>query len=101
MRNFRGGRDPGIDLELQPAVEFRKTYGRLLKYAKPYTFWILIILIASLVSAFMSVLPAQVMGVAVDKIFEGAERTEAELERPGGARNDRNSRRSAAPLSSQ
>lgn len=81
MRNFRGGRDSGIDDESQPKVEFRKTYGRLLKYAKPYTFWILVILIASLASAFMSVLPAQVMGVAVDKISEAEERREAEIER--------------------
>lgn len=81
MRNFRGGRDSGIDDESQPKVEFRKTYGRLLKYAKPYTFWILIILIASLASAFMSVLPAQVMGVAVDKISGAEERREAEIER--------------------
>ena len=81
MRNFRGGRDSGTDDESQPKVEFRKTYGRLLKYAKPYTFWILVILIASLASAFMSVLPAQVMGVAVDKISGAEERREAEIER--------------------
>ena len=76
MRGFRGGSYSGSD-EPDPKVEFRKTYGRLLRYAKPYTFWILVILVASLASAFMSVLPAQVMGVAVDKIFEGASRAEA------------------------
>ena len=82
MRSFQGGRYSRSDAESQPKVEFQKTYGRLLKYAKPYTFWILVILIASLASAFMSVLPAQVMGVAIDKIFEGARENEQGVERP-------------------
>ena len=44
------------------------TYFRLLQYARPYWPWILVVLLLSLLTAFLSILPAQVLGVAVNEI---------------------------------
>lgn len=48
---------------------YKETYFRLLNYAKPYWHLITVVLIFALVGSFIGVLPTQVMGVAVDKIF--------------------------------
>ena len=58
----RGGVDDGRK------INFRETYPRLLRYARPYWRLVALILVLSLVTAFLSVLPPQVMGVAVDEI---------------------------------
>jgi len=58
----------GGQQEEEPKVEFKKTYFRLLGYAKPYWYLVAIVLCLSLVTSFISVLPMQVMGVAVDEI---------------------------------
>ncbi len=60
------GRHGGVDDGRK--VNFRQTYPRLLRYAKPYWRLVGLILVLSLVTAFMSVLPPQVMGVAVNEI---------------------------------
>ena len=49
-------------------VHIGHTYLRLLRYAMPYKYQVVIILLLSVVSSFVSVLPVQVMGVAVDEI---------------------------------
>ncbi|GIX06709.1 MAG: ABC transporter ATP-binding protein [Candidatus Poribacteria bacterium] len=49
-------------------VSYRKTYFRLLSYAKPYLPAVTLVLLFSLASSFLGVLPAQVMGVAIDEI---------------------------------
>ncbi|MBI1925886.1 ABC transporter ATP-binding protein [Candidatus Poribacteria bacterium] len=49
-------------------VKFKQTYFRLLGYAKPYRRRIVILLLLALVTSFVSILPTQVMGVAVDEI---------------------------------
>ena len=54
--------------EEQTKVQFKKTYLRLLHYAKPYWYLTVIVLLLSLFSTFIGVLPAQVMGVAVNEI---------------------------------
>ncbi|MBT7101224.1 ABC transporter ATP-binding protein [Candidatus Poribacteria bacterium] len=59
------GRHGGAD---DRKVNFRQTYPRLLRYARPYWRLVALILALSLVTAFLSVLPPQVMGVAVDEI---------------------------------
>lgn len=54
--------------EEQAKVQFKETYLRLLRYARPYWYLVAIVLLLSLFSTFISVLPMQVMGVAVDEI---------------------------------
>ena len=58
----------GPPQEEQPKVQFKKTYFRLLRYAKPYWYLVTIVLLLSLFSTLIGVLPAQVMGVAVNEI---------------------------------
>lgn len=60
------GRHGGVDDGRK--VNFRQTYPRLLRYARPYWRLVALILALSVVGAFMSVLPPQVMGVAVNEI---------------------------------
>ncbi|MDA1192526.1 MAG: ABC transporter ATP-binding protein [Candidatus Poribacteria bacterium] len=61
-------RGPMPDEDGKYNVNFKKTYFRLLAYAKPYWAAVGLILALSLASAFLGVLPAQVMGVAVNEI---------------------------------
>jgi len=56
----------GEEKEQKPHVG--STYLRLLRYAKPYWWRVLLVLAISLVSALISTLPAQVIGVAVDEM---------------------------------
>jgi subfamily B ATP-binding cassette protein MsbA len=58
----------GPPQEAQAKVQFKKTYFRLLRYAKPYWYLVTIVLLLSLSSTLIGVLPAQVMGVAVNEI---------------------------------
>ncbi|MBM4065933.1 MAG: hypothetical protein FJ266_09885, partial [Planctomycetes bacterium] len=46
----------------------KSTYIRLLGYLKPYWHKSLIILILSAISAYIAVLPTQILGIAVDEI---------------------------------
>ena len=52
----------------QTKVQFKKTYLRLLRYSNPYLHLVVIVLLLSLFSTLIGVLPAQVMGVAVNEI---------------------------------
>ena len=58
----------GPPQEEQTKVQFKETYFRLLHYAKPYWYLVTIVLLLSLFSTLIGVLPAQVMGVAVNEI---------------------------------
>ncbi len=49
-------------------VHIGHTYLRLLRYAMPYKHQVVAVLLLSVVSSFISVLPVQVLGVAVDEI---------------------------------
>lgn len=49
-------------------VHIKHTYLRLLRYAMPYKSQVVTVLLLSVVSAFVSVLPVQILGVAVDEI---------------------------------
>lgn len=49
-------------------VKSSKTYIRLLRYARPYLHLAAFILLLALISTFISVLPTQMMGVAIDEI---------------------------------
>jgi len=69
-------------------IQFKETYFRLLSYAKPYLHLLVIVLCLSLVTSFISILPTQVMGVAVDEITGFGEteirsQRNADGERPG------------------
>ena len=44
------------------------TYVRLLCYLKPYWRRVIVILLLSIISAFVAVLPIQILGIAVDEI---------------------------------
>ena len=56
------------DEEQQSKVQLKETYFRLLSYAKPYWYLVSIVLLLTLFSTLIGVLPAQVMGVAVNEI---------------------------------
>jgi len=70
---------------------YKEAYFRLLKYAKPYLPFISIILICALVGSFIGVLPTQVMGVAVDKIFSFARGDVGQSEQPSFSAEQRDS----------
>lgn len=64
-----------INKNRQIAIKSAKTYIRLLRYARPYWYLALTVLILSGISSFTSILPTQVTGVAINKIWEaGSER---------------------------
>lgn len=48
-----------------------KTYIRLLRYAKPYLHLAAFILIVSMITSLVSILPVQIMGVAIDTMWTG------------------------------
>jgi len=50
------------------AIKGAKTYIRLLQFARPYLFLAFIILVLSAISSLTSLLPTQIMGVAIDEI---------------------------------
>ena len=56
-------------------VNYRETYFRLLKFARPYLPLIIIVLFLALAGSFIGVLPDQVLGVAVDNIFSYGQRS--------------------------
>jgi subfamily B ATP-binding cassette protein MsbA len=59
---------PGPDIEPGRKIHVRETYLRLLGYARPYWYLIALILVLALATSFSGILPAQVMGVAIDEI---------------------------------
>lgn len=65
MRMFVG---PPPEIEPGRKLHVRETYFRLLGYARPYWFPIALILLLALSTSFIGILPAQVMGVAMDEI---------------------------------
>lgn len=65
MRMFMG---PPPEIEPGRKIHVRETYFRLLGYARPYWFFIVLILLLALSTSFIGILPAQVMGVAIDEI---------------------------------
>ncbi|MBI4976991.1 MAG: ABC transporter ATP-binding protein [Spirochaetes bacterium] len=66
----KGGMGRGND---GPPVKIKSTtYFRILGYSKPYLPLIAVVLVFIIMSSFLSVLPSQVMGVAVDKLFTPA-----------------------------
>ncbi len=68
-----------INKNRQTAIKSAKTYLRLLRYARPYWYLALIVLILSGISSFTSILPTQVTGVAINKIWEaGSERIQSD-----------------------
>jgi subfamily B ATP-binding cassette protein MsbA len=50
-------------------IKAMKTYFKLMRYVRPYWYLALIVLILSGVSSFTSILPTQVMGVAINEIW--------------------------------
>jgi len=50
-------------------VKAMKTYFKLMRYVRPYWYLALIVLILSGISSFTSILPTQIMGVAINEIW--------------------------------
>jgi subfamily B ATP-binding cassette protein MsbA len=50
-------------------IKALKTYFKLLRYVRPYWYLAVIVLILSAISSFTSILPTQIMGVAIDQIW--------------------------------
>jgi len=68
-----------INKNRQTAIKSAKTYIRLLRYARPYWYLALIVLILSGITSFTSILPTQVTGVAINKIWEaGSEKIQSD-----------------------
>ncbi|MGB9597347.1 MAG: ABC transporter ATP-binding protein, partial [Candidatus Poribacteria bacterium] len=68
-----------INKNRQTVIKSAKTYLRLLRYARPYWYLALTVLILSGISSFTSILPTQVTGVAINKIWEaGSERIQSD-----------------------
>ncbi|MDO8136847.1 MAG: ABC transporter ATP-binding protein [Candidatus Brocadiales bacterium] len=65
------------------AKEPGNTYRRILGYALPYWYKVLLVLVLSLLSSFISVLPIQILGIAVDELRV------AERVIPGATEGDR------------
>ncbi len=72
------GPRPGDDVKTD--VNYKETYFRLLKYARPYLHLIIVVVVLALISSFIGILPDQVMGVAVDNIFQFTTQTETREE---------------------
>jgi len=72
MRRMRRG----PRLEEDRDVDYKETYFRLLGFAKPYLSLIIIVLVLALIGSFVGIIPDQIMGVAVDRIFNYAQMSE-------------------------
>jgi len=59
------GGPPSFDSK---TVDAKGTYLRLLRYARPYWPWVALILCLSLFTAFVGILPQQIIGIAVDEL---------------------------------
>ena len=53
----------------ESGIKALKTYFKLLRYVRPYWHLAMIVLILSAISSFTSILPTQIMGVAIDQIW--------------------------------
>ena len=53
---------------MEKDIPSKSTYIRLLGYLRPYRHKVVIILILSAISAYIAVLPTQILGIAVDEI---------------------------------
>jgi len=83
-----------------------KTYLRLLRYSRPYLHWVFLVVCLSMFTAFVGVLPQQVIGVAVDELAAvtrqgGADEGRAEEERPALRESAGTGDRIARPRGSQ
>jgi subfamily B ATP-binding cassette protein MsbA len=66
-----------LNKKWKSAIKSAKTYFRLVQYARPYWYLALAVLILSGISSFTSILPTQVTGVAINKIWAaGGEKTQ-------------------------
>ncbi len=55
-------------MKQQKPISFKNTYIRLLIYLKPYWHKSVFVLVLSAISAYVTVLPTQILGIAVDEI---------------------------------
>lgn len=69
----RGGHDGGpvMSQPAEKAKEFKGTLKRLLRYLRPHRITFLIVFVASALSTAFNIISPAVIGMAIDKLFEG------------------------------